>query len=226
MSRPRRWGRDQRTHRSSRRMPGPRSKGVMVGEGVAGSRWLPKLEHSKHRNVTLVRCRARPSFLWVPHGQTAILQRRLRHSRSCSAAVRPPLRLQPFNYLASAEDGFVKLIEQVVCHDHVVFATPLYWYATSGVMKTFFDRLTDLMLRAENKPLGRALAGRNAWALVNGTDLVPPAGISEPVARTATYFDMVWRGMRYLQAERQVGFKVETLSSLAELADAITAASS
>jgi multimeric flavodoxin WrbA len=74
--------------------------------------------------------------------------------------------------------------------EHVVFATPVYWYAMSGIMKTLFDRLTDLPLDEASRPTGRALAGRHTWLLATGTGEAPPPGFHEPFVRTAAYFGM------------------------------------
>ena len=69
----------------------------------------------------------------------------------------------------------------------------------SGLMKMFFDRLTDL-LAPENRPLGRALAGRETGLLATGIDPLLPPGFEEPFARTAAYFDMHWREVVYIRS--------------------------
>jgi len=54
------------------------------------------------------------------------------------------LHIQPFSYEWQEQDDFLGIIDQMLLHRQIVFATPVYWYAMSGLMKTFFDRLTDL----------------------------------------------------------------------------------
>jgi multimeric flavodoxin WrbA len=88
-------------------------------------------------------------------------------------------------------DGFAA-VRRLLLYRHVVFATPVYWFAMSGVLKDFVDRFIDL-LQAPDKELGRALAGREAWLLTTGTDPRLPAGFSVPFARTAAHFGMTWR---------------------------------
>ena len=44
------------------------------------------------------------------------------------------------------DDDFIALfIEIVTNYDHIMFATPVYWYSMSAIMKTFFDRLSDFL---------------------------------------------------------------------------------
>jgi hypothetical protein len=95
---------------------------------------------------------------------------------------------------------FLPLVREIAVFDRIVFATPLYWYAMSGVMKTFFDRFADLLLDPAKRPLRRALAGREVWALVVGTDAEPPTGLAEPFKFTVSYFDMTWRGLCYARS--------------------------
>lgn len=60
-------------------------------------------------------------------------------------------------------DDFIPLIEKIVKHDKVVFATPIYWYTMSAIMKTFLDRITDLL--TIKKDLGRKLKGKQAYLI-------------------------------------------------------------
>jgi multimeric flavodoxin WrbA len=110
--------------------------------------------------------------------------------------------LAPFSYEPkAASDDFPMIVERMVRHRHIVFATPVYWYAMSGLMKTLFDRFTDLLVVPEGRTRGRALAGRNVWLLATGTDQALPAGFEQPFASTAQYFDMRWREAFYLRVD-------------------------
>ena len=56
-------------------------------------------------------------------------------------------------------DDFLPLMKKIVeNYDTLIFATPVYWYSMSGIMKVFFDRLTDLL--EIDKELGRKLDGK------------------------------------------------------------------
>lgn len=56
-------------------------------------------------------------------------------------------------------DDYIQLMEDILeKYDTLIYATPVYWYSMSGIMKVFFDRKTDLL--TINKDLGRKLRGK------------------------------------------------------------------
>ena len=56
-------------------------------------------------------------------------------------------------------DDYLTLMKQIVeKYDTLIFATPVYWYSMSGIMKVFFDRFTDLL--TIEKELGQKLRGK------------------------------------------------------------------
>lgn len=66
----------------------------------------------------------------------------------------------------NSSDDFLKIINKVVDnYDYIIFATPIYWYSMSGIMKTFFDRLTDLL--TIEKETGRKLRGKKVGVLTS-----------------------------------------------------------
>jgi multimeric flavodoxin WrbA len=130
----------------------------------------------------------------------------------------------PFDYVRHDDrDDFRSVIGMMLASEHIVFATPVYWYSMSGTMKAFFDRLTDLLLDPENRKVGRALAGRNVWLLATGTDESLPSGFQEPFASTAAYFGMVWRQAFYCRSVRGAPLTVESFSETRKLARLIVA---
>ncbi|MFK7972856.1 MAG: flavodoxin family protein, partial [Bacteroidia bacterium] len=65
----------------------------------------------------------------------------------------------------NSDDDFMPLIRRIVDeYDLLVFATPVYWYSMSGIMKAFFDRITDCL--DMEKETGRKLRGMS-MALVS-----------------------------------------------------------
>lgn len=107
------------------------------------------------------------------------------------------LPLYPYSYLGHypADDAFPALAQQLGQHATIVLATPVYWYAMSGILKNFFDRLTDLITIA--KPLGRQLRGKRLVVLAVGADAALPPGFAEPFRLTASYLNMNFGGIFY-----------------------------
>jgi hypothetical protein len=70
----------------------------------------------------------------------------------------------------------------------------------SGLMKTLFDRFTDLLILEEYRPMGRSLSGKDVWLLATGTDEGLSTGFEEPFARTAAYFGMTWKQAFYVRS--------------------------
>ena len=69
-------------------------------------------------------------------------------------------------------DDFIGLTERITKnYDVLIFATPVYWYAMSGIMKVFFDRLSDLL--TIEKDLGRKLRNKHMAVIScsNGNNL-------------------------------------------------------
>jgi multimeric flavodoxin WrbA len=131
-------------------------------------------------------------------------------------------RIEPFQYDAKLErDDFHTIVSLMLQHDHLVFASPVYWYAMSGLMKTFFDRLTDLVLTPGARKLGRALAGRNIWLIATGTDDRLPDGFIVPFRKSASYFDMRWQAAAYVKVDASRPFADQELSGVRTLAAAI-----
>jgi multimeric flavodoxin WrbA len=101
--------------------------------------------------------------------------------------------IREFDYeFKNRNDDFLPLIKHIVENYHIiVFATPVYWYAMSGTMKIFFDRLSDC-LKTE-KETGRKLRGMEMAVVCCGCDQKLKDGFYMPFIETAKYL-----GMRYM----------------------------
>ncbi len=99
-----------------------------------------------------------------------------------------------FDYeFRNRDDDFLPLIREIVSdYDTIIFATPVYWYSMSGIMKDFFDRITDL-LRTE-KETGRMLRGKNMGMISCGSDSLLQEGFSMPFYESANYLGMIYLG--------------------------------
>ncbi len=107
------------------------------------------------------------------------------------------LSISPYEYEnLSEEDYFISVVEKMIDADRVVYATPVYWYAMSGVMKDFIDRFSDL-LGGKYKELGENLYGKKIDLLSTRSDMELPNGFSVPFNLTAIYFGMDFMAVYY-----------------------------
>ena len=91
------------------------------------------------------------------------------------------------------DDDFLDVITEIVDnYDTIIFATPIYWYSMSGLLKVFFDRISDLL--RIHKDTGRKLRGKNMAMLScsNHNDLTD--GFSMPFVESAKYLGMNYLG--------------------------------
>jgi len=108
--------------------------------------------------------------------------------------------IAPFDYNAEypADDQFQFLADKLVQAEHVIFATPVYWYSMSGILKTFIDRFTDLV--SVEKEKGRALKGKNVYLFSVGADSFAPEGFEVPFKETSNYLEMNYHQGVYISS--------------------------
>lgn len=115
----------------------------------------------------------------------------------------------PYDYAhTNRADGFEPLICKLLNHDQIIFAAPVYWYSVPPQMKTFIDRLTDLLEVPELRGRGRQLRGKRAFVVAtSGIDEIAPAFISM-FRDTFAYLSMQYCG--HLQVNCDGGYKEGT----------------
>src|SRR6056297_2974216 len=90
-------------------------------------------------------------------------------------------------------DNYLTLMADLIKkYDTLIIATPVYWYSMSGIMKVFFDRITDLL--TIRKELGRKLRGKK-MAVIScsiGNNLGEYFWL--PFSETANYLGMEYLG--------------------------------
>jgi len=90
-------------------------------------------------------------------------------------------------------DDYLSLMKHLIDkYDTFVYATPIYWYSMSGIMKVFFDRITDLL--DIEKDLGRKLRGKNMAAISCSTGDNLGDAFWLPFSKTANYLGMKYIG--------------------------------
>lgn len=98
-------------------------------------------------------------------------------------------------------DDFGPLVKRLMeDYESWIFATPVYWYSMSGIMKAFFDRLTDLL---DLHPLRKmALQGIRLGLLCCSSDEEEIEGFEIPFRETAIYMSMPYLGYVHTWIEK------------------------
>ncbi|WP_310378671.1 NAD(P)H-dependent oxidoreductase [Flavobacterium sp.] len=98
-------------------------------------------------------------------------------------------------------DDFLPLIKSIIeKYDTLIFATPVYWYSMSGIIKVFFDRFSDL-IRIE-KETGRQLRSKSLAVISNSHDNEIDFDFYIPFRKTADYLGMKYLGDRHFNADK------------------------
>ena len=101
-----------------------------------------------------------------------------------------------YDHSKNEGDDFQDIAEKIGLADTVIFATPVYWYSMSGLMKVFIDRFTELL--STHKPIGKALKNKKVYLISTGSEENLPPGFETPFKLTAEYFDMHFLETFYL----------------------------
>ncbi len=86
-------------------------------------------------------------------------------------------------------DEYEIMIKQVLEHDILVFATPIYWYGMSGVMKDFVDRWSQ-SLRDPELRFKERMGQKQAYVVLAGGDKPKIKGLPL-IAQFQYIFDFV-----------------------------------
>ncbi|MFY7671688.1 flavodoxin family protein [Tenacibaculum sp. MEBiC06402] len=103
-------------------------------------------------------------------------------------------RIGHFNYnFENKDDDFIPLMEEIIKkYETIVFATPVYWYTMSGILKVFFDRMSDLL--HYKKEIGRKLRGKKMAMISNSAEDDRREGFEMPFKESAKYLGMEYIG--------------------------------
>lgn len=111
------------------------------------------------------------------------------------------------------DDDFLPLISSIIeKYNTLIFATPVYWYNMSGIMKVFFDRFSDL-IRVE-KETGRKLRGKNMFVISNSHNDQIDDNFYIPFQKSAAYLGMNYTGELHLNADKINDFNNIELTQL------------
>ncbi|MCF7616156.1 flavodoxin family protein [Bacillus sonorensis] len=68
------------------------------------------------------------------------------------------------------DDDYRDLLTRILNKDIVIFATPIYWYGMSGLMKHFIDRWSQTLLEKGRDDFKRQMSGKTAYVIAVGDD--------------------------------------------------------
>ena len=133
-----------------------------------------------------------------PNGNTQKIVADLQEKLNADVLDLSTKNILSFDYqFANQEDDFSKTIHEILdTYDAIIFATPVYWYTMSGILKNFFDRFTDGLLH--DKTLGRKFEGKKMGAIACGSDKNPIESFFVPFQKSAVYLKMNYLGDAHL----------------------------
>lgn len=99
-----------------------------------------------------------------------------------------------FDYeFKNKNDDFNLLFKKIAKnYDIILFATPIYWYTMSGILKVFLDRISDFLF--QEKEFGRLLRGKQMGIVSCGSDAEVFEGFEMPFVQSANYLGMDYLG--------------------------------
>lgn len=105
--------------------------------------------------------------------------------------------IEIYNYdeVYSEKDQFLEIIDHLLKYDEIIFATPVYWYSMSSLMKIFFDRLTDLISSQES--IGRKLMGKNVSVITTSIGNNLDEKFFLPFEETMNYMHLEFLGGKH-----------------------------
>jgi len=97
------------------------------------------------------------------------------------------------------DDDFLNVMEAVLKCKTIVFVTPVYWYSMSAILKTFIDRISDLL--KVRKDMGRQLRGKKMMVIACGSGEIEYPALWEPFKLTSEYLEMEYLGHAHTWVE-------------------------
>ncbi len=138
------------------------------------------------------------------NGDTNIIVNELNKNNNFDVIDLKTKNIGHFDYdFKNANDDFIPLMEKIIAkYDTIIFATPIYWYNMSGILKTFFDRISDLL--HYKKELGRQLRGKKMAMISNNNYDDIKDGFSMPFIESANYLGMTYLGDTHVWVENEI----------------------
>ncbi|GGC66139.1 flavodoxin family protein [Undibacterium terreum] len=102
----------------------------------------------------------------------------------------------------NSDDDFLPLMDEIIGYDHIVLASPIYWYSPSSVMKVFLDRWSDLL--TIEKEMGRRLRQKSGAVISTGANAELTPCFEDIFRLTYEYLGMSYKGMLYCACDEEI----------------------
>jgi multimeric flavodoxin WrbA len=132
------------------------------------------------------------------HGNTGQLIDRIAQELGIEVVDLAEKRISAYDYQhRNRGDDFEPLMRRVLAFEHILFATPVYWYSVSAPMKVFLDRMSDFLDLPELLEDGRRLRGKRAYVVCTSVYDEAPASFVAAFADTFNYLGMRFEGVAH-----------------------------
>jgi len=133
------------------------------------------------------------------HGNTGAFMDRIAAELDIEVVDLSALRIAPYDYAHGHRgDDFEPLMRRVLEFDHLIFASPVYWYAVSSPMKCFLDRITDFLDLPELLDDGRRLRGKTGYVVCTSIYDQEPKPFVDTFRDTFEYLGMRFGGIAHV----------------------------
>lgn len=112
-----------------------------------------------------------------PNGNTETLTELVIKGLAVNRIFLKDYRILPIEDFRHSEGGFPDVddeyntvIKQIIDHDILIFATPVYWYSMSGIMKNFIDRWSQTLRDSSFPDFKKQMAAKQAYVVAVGGD--------------------------------------------------------
>lgn len=125
------------------------------------------------------------------HGNTGQLMDKIAQALNIDVIDLNDYHFSDFDYEhRNKGDDFSQLFERVLTYDHIIFASPVYWYAVSPPMKRFLDRISDYLSFDELLDKGRQLRGKTGYVVCTSISEQVDASFINAFKDTFSYLGM------------------------------------
>lgn len=136
------------------------------------------------------------------HGNTGQFVDRIAQQLEVEVVDLGAARMSAYDYEhRNRDDDFEPLMRRVLEFDHLLFATPVYWYAASPPLKVFLDRISDFLELPDLVAEGRKLRGKQAYVICTSIYDEVPRSFLSAFLDTFEYLGMRFGGVAHVNCK-------------------------